>query len=45
MAIALFYAVGTGIGGVRAPALFGALVDGGSRARVAEEEELADAPA
>ena len=31
LAIALFYAVGTGIGGVLGPALFGALVDTGSR--------------
>jgi MFS family permease len=31
LAIALFYAIGTGIGGVAGPALFGALVDSGSR--------------
>jgi MFS family permease len=31
LAIALFYAVGTGIGGVISPALFGALIDTGSR--------------
>jgi MFS family permease len=31
LAIALFYAVGTGIGGVAGPALFGALLDTGSR--------------
>jgi MFS family permease len=31
MAIALFYAVGTGVGGLVAPALFGALIDRGSR--------------
>ena len=31
LAIALFYAVGTGIGGVVGPALFGALIDTGSR--------------
>lgn len=31
LAIALFYAVGTGIGGVVGPALFGALIDSGSR--------------
>jgi MFS family permease len=31
LAIALFYAVGTGIGGVAGPTLFGALVDTGSR--------------
>jgi MFS family permease len=34
LAIALFYAVGTGIGGVAGPALFGALVDTGSRGSV-----------
>jgi MFS family permease len=34
LAIALFYAIGTGIGGVAGPALFGALVDTGSRASV-----------
>jgi MFS family permease len=32
LAIALFYAIGTGIGGVAGPALFGALIDTGSRA-------------
>jgi MFS family permease len=31
LAIALFYAVGTGIGGVAGPILFGALIDTGSR--------------
>jgi MFS family permease len=31
MAIALFYAVGTGVGGLVAPALFGALIESGSR--------------
>src|SRR5665213_3609403 len=31
LAIAVFYAVGTGIGGVVGPALFGALLDSGSR--------------
>ena len=31
MAIALFYAVGTGAGGLVAPALFGALIQSGSR--------------
>jgi MFS family permease len=31
IAIALFYAFGTGIGGVAGPALFGALIDTGSR--------------
>jgi len=34
MAIALFYAVGTAAGGLFAPALFGALLDSGSRANV-----------
>jgi len=34
LAIALFYAVGTAIGGVAGPVLFGALVDTGSRASV-----------
>ena len=34
MAIALFYSVGTGAGGLAAPALFGALVQTGERARV-----------
>jgi len=34
MAIALFYAVGTATGGVAAPALFGALLETGSRERV-----------
>lgn len=34
MAIAVFYAVGTGAGGVLAPALFGALVGTGSRSGV-----------
>ena len=34
LAIALFYAVGTGIGGVAGPALFGALIDTGSRGSV-----------
>jgi MFS family permease len=31
LAIALFYAVGTGVGGVAGPILFGALIDTGSR--------------
>ena len=31
LAIALFYAVGTGIGGIAGPALFGMLIDTGSR--------------
>jgi MFS family permease len=34
LAIALFYAIGTGVGGVIGPWLFGALVDTGSRASV-----------
>jgi MFS family permease len=34
LAIALFYAVGTGIGGVAGPALFGYLIDTGSRGSV-----------
>jgi MFS family permease len=34
LAIALFYAIGTGIGGVAGPLLFGALIDTGSRASV-----------
>jgi len=34
MAIALFYAVGTGAGGLVAPALFGALLQTGSRSQV-----------
>jgi MFS family permease len=34
LAIALFYAIGTGIGGVAGPALFGMLIDTGSRASV-----------
>jgi len=35
LAIALFYAVGTLLGGVGAPALFGALIGSGSRTKVA----------
>jgi MFS family permease len=35
LAIAFFYAVGTGVGGVVAPWLLGALIDTGSRASVA----------
>jgi MFS family permease len=31
LAIAVFYAIGTGIGGVAGPAFFGALIDTGSR--------------
>lgn len=34
LAIALFYAIGTGIGGVVGPALFGVLIDTGSRSSV-----------
>ena len=34
LAIALFYSVGTGLGGVAAPALFGALVGSGARGEV-----------
>ncbi|ABD05626.1 MFS transporter [Rhodopseudomonas palustris HaA2] len=34
LAIAIFYAIGTGIGGVAGPALFGALIDTGSRTTV-----------
>jgi MFS family permease len=34
LAIAAFYAIGTGIGGVAGPALFGALVESGSRLSV-----------
>jgi len=34
LAIALFYAIGTGIGGVFGPVLFGALIDTGSRGSV-----------
>lgn len=34
LAIALFYAIGTGIGGVAGPALFGVLIDSGSRMSV-----------
>jgi MFS family permease len=34
LAIAVFYSVGTGIGGVAGPALFGALIDTGSRGSV-----------
>jgi MFS family permease len=34
LAIAFFYAVGTGIGGIAGPLLFGALIDTGSRPSV-----------
>jgi MFS family permease len=35
MAIAFFYAVGTAVGGLAAPAVLGALIESGSRSRVA----------
>jgi MFS family permease len=35
LAIAFFYAIGTGVGGVAGPLLFGLLIDTGSRASVA----------
>jgi MFS family permease len=35
VAIAIFYAIGTGIGGVAGPAIFGALIDTGSRPHLA----------
>jgi MFS family permease len=34
MSIALFYAIGTGVGGVAAPAVFGALIGSGSRPEI-----------
>jgi len=34
MAIALFYAIGTGLGGIVAPVLFGVLIESGSRGQV-----------
>ncbi|MGA0600437.1 MFS transporter [Caulobacter sp. KR2-114] len=34
MVIALFYAFGTGLGGIAGPALFGALIEGGTRAGI-----------
>jgi len=34
LVIALFYAFGTGLGGIAGPALFGALIEGGTRAGV-----------
>ena len=34
LSISIFYAVGTGVGGFAAPALFGALIETGSRANV-----------
>ena len=36
LAIAVFYAIGTGIGGVAAPVLFGGLIESGSRVSVFE---------
>ena len=35
VAIAIFYAIGTGVGGVAGPAIFGALIDTGSRPHLA----------
>jgi MFS family permease len=40
LAIAFFYAIGTGIGGAAGPWLFGALIDTGSRASVASGYSL-----
>ncbi|MEO9190208.1 MAG: MFS transporter, partial [Acetobacteraceae bacterium] len=40
VAIALFYALGTGIGGVAGPALFGALIQSGSRVSIMWGYEL-----
>src|SRR5205823_6865773 len=34
LAVSIFYAIGTGVGGFAAPALFGALIQTGSRANV-----------
>ena len=34
MSIAVFYAVGTAVGGIAAPAVFGALIDSGSRGQI-----------
>jgi MFS family permease len=34
LAIALFYAIGTGLGGIAGPALFGSLIESGSRSEV-----------
>ncbi len=34
VAIAIFYAIGTGVGGIAGPALFGALIDTGSRTSI-----------
>jgi MFS family permease len=34
MAIAVFYAIGTGVGGIIGPSLFGALIDTGSRTNI-----------
>jgi MFS family permease len=43
LAIAVFYAIGTAIGGVAGPWLFGALIDTGSRSSVALGYLLASA--
>jgi MFS family permease len=40
VAIALFYALGTGVGGVAGPALFGALIESGSRVSIMWGYEL-----
>ncbi len=40
VAIALFYALGTGVGGVAGPALFGVLIDSGSRVSIMWGYEL-----
>jgi MFS family permease len=34
MAIALFYAIGTALGGIAGPAIFGALIENGARDRL-----------
>lgn len=34
MSIALFYAIGAGVGGIAAPAVFGALIGSGSRTNI-----------
>jgi MFS family permease len=41
LAIALFYALGTGLGGIIAPSLFGLLIESGSRSRVLDGYLLA----
>ena len=40
LAIALFYALGTAVGGLLAPALFGVLIASGSRGQVALGDAL-----